>query len=88
MHYSERAMAKIFGVSKSEMNRLLIVSRLDSKLLAASKEYEIEKWVLFDFHNLKGCRSTKIRIKKEILAGELLTRNQLRSSVKKGKVNG
>lgn len=77
--FSERQLSEFFGISKTEINRLLNISRLDTEILNASRLWNIEKWVLIDFYNLKNIRmDKKLKIRKSILSGRVRTRKELR----------
>lgn len=82
---SERKIQAALGISKSEVHRSLMIAKLPENIKEAAKEFDVEKYVLVEFDALeKGAFRTKIE--KQILAGEIKKRAELKRAIKAGGV--
>ncbi len=82
---SERKIQSALGISKSEVHRSLMIAKLPSKIKEAAKQFDIEKYVLVEYDALeKGAFRNKIE--KQILAGEIKKRAELKRAIKAGGV--
>lgn len=82
---SERKIQAALGISKSEVHRSLMIAKLPAKIKEAAKVHDIEKYVLVEFDALdKG--SFRNKIEKQILAGEIRKRVELKKAIKAGGV--
>ncbi len=78
---SERKITVALGISKSEIHRSLLIARLPERMKEAAKQFNIEKYVLLEYDALPQGKLKK-QIERQILAGELAKRIQLRRMVK------
>lgn len=69
--YSERDVAYHLGISKSEVHRLMGISKLIPQLKAAAINYNVEKYVLVKVTELKENDPNRGELVFKILAGEL-----------------
>lgn len=73
---SERELATKFEISKSEIHRLIVLAELDLEMRQAAKEFNIEKYVLLEWHDLnRGVFKDQIR--EMVLSGTMTKRWQL-----------
>jgi ParB family chromosome partitioning protein len=82
---SERKITAALGISKSEVHRSLLISKLAKRVREAAKTYDIEKYVLLEYDALQSGEFKKA-IEKKILSGELKKRSQLKRLINKGSV--
>ncbi len=78
---SERKIQNALGSSKSEVHRSLIIAKLPENIKNAAKEFNIEKYVLLEFEVMDNSPLKK-KISKEIIAGKIRKRVDLRSALK------
>lgn len=79
---SERKLAARYNLSKSEIHRLLIISKLPGEIRQAAVVHDIQKYVLIDWHNMKPTFN-KTRIAHLIIKGSILNRKDLRRYLEK-----
>jgi ParB family transcriptional regulator, chromosome partitioning protein len=74
---SERKITAALGISKSEVHRCLQIAKLPKDIKEAAKEFNTEKYVLLEWHELPSgeLRNT---MKEKILSGDLTKRLQLK----------
>ncbi|MCK5883211.1 MAG: ParB/RepB/Spo0J family partition protein [Bacteriovoracaceae bacterium] len=82
---SERKIQVALGISKSEVHRSLMIAKLPAIIKEAAKQFDIEKYVLVEFDALENGAFRK-KIEKQILAGEIKKRAELKRAVKNGGV--
>ncbi len=75
---SERKIVSALGISKTEVHRSLAIAKINEEIKSAAKRYDIEKYVLIEFAELKGSEE-KNRLTASILAGEITKRSELKS---------
>jgi ParB family transcriptional regulator, chromosome partitioning protein len=83
---SERKIQTALGISKSEVHRSLMIARMPAKLKEAAKLYDIEKYVLVEFEAIDN-PSFKKEVEKQVLAGKITKRSQLKTVMTKGVVS-
>lgn len=83
---SERKITADLGISKSEVHRSLIIARIPSNIKEAAKAFNIEKYVLLEFHALDDSE-TKRGIEEKILAGAIKKRSELKRAIGGGDVS-
>ncbi len=74
--FTERKMAETFGISKTEINRLLMIARLNPSLHEAAVRYRVEKYVLLEANKFLGRKKSAAFA--SVLNGTLTKRRQLR----------
>lgn len=84
---SERKICDALGISKSEVHRSLLISKMTKKLKEAAKSHNIEKYVLVEFDALPN-DGFKKEVEKQILAGDIVKRAQLKRVLTSGIVKG
>lgn len=80
---SERKICDALGISKSEVHRSLLISKMTKKLKEAAKSHNIEKYVLVEFDALPTGNFKK-EVEKKILSGEIIKRAQLKRILSTG----
>lgn len=80
---SERKICDALGISKSEVHRSLLISKMTKKLKEAAKTHNIEKYVLVEFDALPN-DGFKKEVEKQILAGDIVKRAQLKRILSTG----
>lgn len=83
---SERKIQADLGISKSEVHRGLLMARMSEPLKQAAKSYDIEKYVLLEFHVLEASE-LKSKIERQILIGEMTKRVELKKMIRQGGVS-
>ncbi len=78
---SERKIEADLGISKSEVHRALIISKLSAEIKEAAKTYNIEKYVLVEFQEEQNAQ-LKMLMNQKILEGSLRKRHHLRDMKK------
>lgn len=74
---SERKITAALGISKSEVHRCLQIAKLPKEIKEAAKEYNTEKYVLLEWHELPKSE-LRDEIRSKILNGEITKRLQLK----------
>lgn len=74
---SERKITAALGISKSEVHRSLIVSRLPGEIKEAAKRNDVEKYVLLEYDALPSGKLKK-QIRQAIVDGQVTKRVQLK----------
>lgn len=79
--FSERDLAKVLGISKSEIHRLLVVGRLSLKAREAFKKLKSDKWAVYELMDQteKANSETVKKASKLMMNGAIKTRSQLRN---------
>jgi len=77
---SERKISALTGYSKSEIHRLLLISRLPEEVIRAAKTYNVEKYVLLEYTELPEPHHTIIQ--NRIIQGSIVNRRALHRYVK------
>ena len=78
---SERKIQDALGISKSEVHRSLLIGKLPEEIKDAAKVFDIEKYVLVEFDELKE-NHIKEEIKARIISGNITKRLHLSKIVK------
>lgn len=73
---SERAVAALTNLSKSEVHRCIEIGRLSFELKEAAKKFNTQKYVLLEYKEMSARFSSEAYI--QIISGEMRTRNHLR----------
>jgi ParB family chromosome partitioning protein len=74
---SERKIQSALGVSKSEVHRCLLISKLPRPIKESAKKFDIEKYVLLEWSKIED-KALKANVKSKIVNGELFKRAELR----------
>ena len=77
---SERKISALTGYSKSEIHRLLLISRLPEEVIRAAKAYNVEKYVLLEYTELPEPHHTIIQ--NRIIQGSIVNRRALHRYVR------
>ena len=77
---TEREIEKALSMSKSEVHRGLLISKLPAEVKEAAKKYDIEKYVLLEFDALFDS-STKHQIEQQIQQGLIRKRSELKKAI-------
>jgi ParB family chromosome partitioning protein len=80
---TEREIEKALSMSKSEVHRGLLISKLPEEVKEAAKKYDIEKYVLLEFDALFDSQ-TKQQIKQQIERGLIRKRSELKKAISGG----
>jgi len=83
--FSERKIQNALGISKSEVHRGLLISKLDMEVKEAAKQFNIEKYVLLEWDALEPGQF-KDEIKDEIVDGRIVKRSQLKRMLAAGQI--
>jgi len=78
---SERKIQDALGISKSEVHRSLLIGKLPEEIKDAAKVFDIEKYVLVEFDELKE-NQIKDEIKTRIISGQITKRLHLSKTIK------
>jgi len=78
---SERKIQDALGISKSEVHRSLLIGKLPEEIKDAAKVFDIEKYVLVEFDELKE-NQIKEEIKAGIISGNITKRLHLSKTIK------
>ncbi len=76
---SERKITEDLGISKSEVHRGLLIAKLSDDIKLAAKNYNIEKYVLIEFHALDS--KEKKKILPAIVEGKIKRRSDLKKAI-------
>lgn len=79
---SERDVAGIFNISKSEVHRMIQVGQTDQELRVAVVSYGTDYHALSIYHGLKGPLKTKLRSK--LISGEIFRHIDAKEFSKRG----
>ena len=79
--YSERELAKILQISKSEIHRLLVVGKLSESAREGYKALKVDKWAIYEL--IDAFKTSNIHTLQEVsklmLYGKIKSRSQLRN---------
>lgn len=82
LNVSERGLTRIFGISKSQVHRMLTVTKLPWSVLHYARTHELEKYVLITLAEMPVSEYRKIMIAK-ILQGSVRTYHHIRLEIMK-----
>jgi phosphate uptake regulator len=77
-HTSERKIASAFGISKTEINRMLAVSKLSGKIRLSALRNDADKWVLSHVSKMGDDSINKKYIIEGILDGSITKYKQVK----------
>lgn len=80
---SERKIVKALGISKTEVHRSLLLAKLPDCVKEAAKSFNIEKYVLLEYGELKDDKLKKV-VEQGVVDGQIVKRSQLRKVLKEG----
>ncbi len=84
---SERKIVDALGISKTEVHRALLLSKLPKEVKEAAKKYDIEKYVLLEFDAVED-KDLRQKICDQIAKGEVLRRTDLKKALSGAALRG
>lgn len=80
---SERKIQAALGISKSEVHRSLLISKMTKKVKEAAKIHDIEKYVLLELGAVAD-KNLKKKLTERVVKGEITKRTQLKKAISSG----
>lgn len=78
---SERKITAALGVSKTEVHRALLIAKLPQNMKEAAKKFNIEKYVLLEWIELKD-KKQQVALLPFILNGQICKRSEMKNALK------
>lgn len=75
---SERKLGTIFGISKTEIHRMLILSNIPSSVRKKAFENDVDKWVLVKMTQQDLSHGAYVHLVEGVLSGRLTKYSQVR----------